>query len=568
MSGCPMHAPGRATKAAQDVQPPRVFRLDDEETQRHPFGFYPGLRERCPVLETDLGGQPAYVLSRREDIAAVLMDPVTFSARTTPAPTLLHMDPPEHRERRAMVSDLLTRTAVEAMAPFIEHRCAELLDTFVAAGGGDVIDDLAGPLTVSVMARLMGISNDDVVELRRTTKLSAEAVRASRTGQTPSPEAARAGERLQELATRMAAPGNHAPDGLVARLAALAREGRLTEVELSGYVVLLMVAGHSTTTNLIGNAVYLLTQHPESLARLRDEPAHAAGFLEEVLRLRPSFQRILRVTTRDVEVAGTTIPARSTVYLLLGSGNRDPEGFTDPDAFTPDERRPMHQSFGQGVHTCLGQWLARLDAGIALSSLASRVESVAVDPDRAPEHLAGGTFNEFGFEHLHVRVVPRERDSTVSAVEHAPADEAPARTVREHTPTGGEHTLTPRRTEVETEAVVLAKTPSAEGVVALELAPADGGAFPHWAPGAHVDLMMTGVETRQYSLCGDLGDRTRWRLGILRDEHGRGSSRHVHDTLAVGDRVRVRGPRNTFPWRRRSAISSSRAASASRPSCR
>lgn len=185
MSGCPMHAPGRATKAAQDVQPPRVFRLDDEETQRHPFGFYPGLRERCPVLETDLGGQPAYVLSRREDIAAVLMDPVTFSARTTPAPTLLHMDPPEHRERRAMVSDLLTRTAVEAMAPFIEHRCAELLDTFVAAGGGDVIDDLAGPLTVSVMARLMGISNDDVVELRRTTKLSAEAVRASRTGQTP-----------------------------------------------------------------------------------------------------------------------------------------------------------------------------------------------------------------------------------------------------------------------------------------------------------------------------------------------------------------------------------------------
>ncbi|MEC3975731.1 cytochrome P450 [Amycolatopsis sp. H20-H5] len=388
---------------------PSRFRLDDKSIQENPFAHYAALREQAPVLRTELAGNAVWVLSRQEDVAAALKDSATFSSRTSPQPTLLHSDPPEQQRLRAMTSGLFTRGAVSSMEPFIEQRGRELLDALVAAGGCDIVDDFAGPLTVSVSSRLFGVSVDDVEQLRRWTKLAAEYIRSTRLG-TPAPEDAKAAHsELFAFAGSLVAPDQHRPEGAVATLAKFTAAGELTQEQFSRFVVLLLVAGHSTTTNLIANSVYTLTQHPEDLARLRDEPAFAQKFIEEVLRLRPSFQRIPRVTTRDVEVSGTMIPANSTVYLLLGSANRDPRLFDGPDVFDPEQRRKMHMSFGYGIHTCLGQWLARLEVRIALQSLAARVESVTLDPDQQPDHLSGGTFNEFGFHHLPVRFVPLAR---------------------------------------------------------------------------------------------------------------------------------------------------------------
>jgi len=515
------------------------FRLDDESIQRDPFAYYPELREDAPVLPTQLGGNPCWVLSRHQDIAAALKDPGTFSSRTTPVPTLLHMDPPDQQRMRAMVSSLFTRNTVSSMEPFIEARCAELIHELQAAGGGDIVVDFAGPLTVSVMARLLGISIDDVEMLRRSTRLAAEHVRATRLGIPASPEATAASVELLDFATDIVRSGSFTADGVIATLAQITADGDLTEEECSHFIVLLIVAGHTTTTNLISNSLFTLAQRPGDLARLREEPAYTQKFIEEVLRTRPSFQRILRVTTRDVVVSGTRIPAGSTVYLLLGSANRDPSVFEDPETFEADQRREMHFAFGHGIHTCLGQWLARLEANTALTSIAARLSLITLDPERGPEHLAGGTYNEFGFEHLPVRV----QALTVGRGRMTGGQPATMRTMsRSHT----ELTLGQGR-EFEVDARVTAKDFSANDVVALELCRADDEPFPPWKPGAHIDLILPAAPTRQYSLCGNPADQHTWRIGVLRDQAGCGSSRYVHDELEAGATVRVRGPRNNFP---------------------
>lgn len=511
---------------------PDLFRLDDAAIQEDPFASYVCLREQTPVLETDLGGRPAWALSRHDDITAALSDPEAFSSRTVPDGTLLHSDPPEHRLLRAMVSGLFTRAAVSAIEPFIAQRSSELLDGLVAGGRFDVVDDFAGPLTVAVSSRLFGIAVDDVEQLRAWTKLSAEYQRALRLG-TEAPAGAEAAFRkLFEYAGGLVASHTSGGDSVVARLARLTADGELTRQQSAQFMVLLLVAGHSTTTNLIANSTYLLTQHPRYLQRLRDDPSVGEKFIEEALRCRPSFQRIPRVTVRDVEVEGTTIPAGSTVYMLLGSANRDLESFHDPEAFDPEELRGMHMSFGHGIHTCLGQWLARLEGRVAMQSLAARAQSVALDPAAPPDHLSGGTGNEFGFHHLPVLVGPlAERDRPLSVV-------------RTTTPRRGRSNE--RAQELETEVRVEAVERAADGVVTLDLRRPDGGELPAWEPGAHVDLVLGSAPTRQYSLTGDRRDRSRYRVGVLRDPEGRGSSSHVHDVLRAGDVVRVRGPRNHF----------------------
>ena len=518
--------------------PSELFRLDGAAIQIDPFAHYVDLREHAPVLETDLGDKPAWVLSRQEDIAAALLDTTAFSSRTVPDGTLLHSDPPDHRPLRTMVSGLFTRAAVSSIEPFIARRSAELLDELVAAGACDIVDDFAGPLTVSVSSRLFGIAVNDVQQLRTWTKLSAEYQRALRLG-TQAPEGAEdAFRQLFHFAGELVGSNTSQADTVVARLAKLTTGGELTREQSARFMVLLLVAGHSTTTNLIANSTYVLTQHPQYLDRLRGDPSFAEKMIEEVLRYRPSFQRIPRVATGDIEVSGTTIPAGSTVYMLLGSANRDPQTFDDPEAFNPDQLRKMHMSFGHGIHTCLGQWLARLEGRLAVQSLAARVGSVMLDPGNRPDHLSGGTGNEFGFHHLPVRLVPlagrqsgtRQRDD---------ATVPPVRRQETGATIGAQ--------DFETDVRVDCINTVSDRVVTLELTRTDGEALPPWEPGAHIDLVLGEAPTRQYSLCGHPNDRSSFRIGVLRDPEGRGSSLYVHDRLKVGDVVRVRGPRNHFP---------------------
>jgi ferredoxin-NADP reductase len=220
------------------------------------------------------------------------------------------------------------------------------------------------------------------------------------------------------------------------------------------------------------------------------------------------------------------MPAGSRVVLIPGAANRDERQFPDPDRFDVTRPRGRHLGFGEGVHGCLGAPLARLEARIALE------EALPVLRDyepAGPPTFYPSSPNMFVWKNLPVTFGGSGRRPHVEAVHH--------RTT----------TVTLATAELETEARVAAKREAADGVVALTLRGADDRPLPAWEAGAHVDLVLGGAPTRQYSLCGDPADHTAYRLGVLRDADGRGSSRFVHDRLAVGDAVRVRGPRNNFP---------------------
>ncbi len=380
------------------------FVLNDPRVQADPYPFYPLLREEAPVLKSELLGQPCYVLSRRKDIMAVLMDPKTFSSKTAPVASLLFADPPEHGRLRKMVADKFTRLAVAPMADVVGPAAERMFTRCVEAGRFDGIDDFASPLTVYMMGRLLGIPVEQVNNIRGWTHRLAEYAMAIRLGRTPSPQAQQASNDIASFFLGLVETRSYAEDATLAVLAEHFRAGELDANQLVRFATLLFGAGHTTTTNLIGNCLYMLSQRPDDLRRMREEPAFIETFIEEVLRTRPSFHRIMRITTRDVDIGGAQIPQGAIVRLLLASANRDPETYTDGEVFDPDRPARMHAAFGQGIHSCLGSWLARLEGRTALRVVSGMAAEIARVPDTEPTPLTGGTFNEFGFEHLPLQV--------------------------------------------------------------------------------------------------------------------------------------------------------------------
>ena len=380
------------------------FDLADKAIQADPYPYYPLLREQKPVFRTAFAGQPCWVLSRRKDIAAVLMDPKTYSSRTAPVANMLFADPPEHERLRLMVAARFTRPAVANMAEGIRGTATTRFETCRTAGRFDAIVDFASPLAVHMMGQLLGIPVEMVTDIRARTHLLADFVMALRLGKPPSPAAKAANEGIEAFFLDLIDTRGYAEEGIMAVLAECYRSGDLTSNEVVRFVTLLFGAGHTTTTNLIGNTLYVLSQRPADLARLKVDPAFVEPFIEEVLRMRPSFHRILRITTREVEIDGEAIPAGSIVRLLLASANRDPAFFPDGEVFDADRKARMHSAFGQGIHSCLGSWLARLEGQTALRVVSAMTDRLELDPSVAPVPLTGGTFNEFGFEHLPMTV--------------------------------------------------------------------------------------------------------------------------------------------------------------------
>lgn len=382
---------------------PDTFRLDDGTIQADPYAFYPILRDQRPVLQTNVGEQSWWVLSRQEDITKALMDPQTFSSRTLPDPAILFLDNPEHDRLRAMVTPWFSRTAIHQLSGPIEARAEALIGDFARAGGGDIIQ-VATELTITMISGMLGVPPRAVERLNALRQFLPGFLahrNATRLGREPSPEAIVAMEEF-EAAHGAVIDDGHEPDGVVAAFVDHLDQGHMTRAECLSYVSILFGAGHSTTTDLIGNAAYVLTQRPGDLERMVRDEAFVTQFIEEVLRTRPSFHRIPRITTRDVEIGGEVIPAGSLVRLLLGSANRDPAMFEDAEEFDPDKKRRMHLAFGKGIHTCLGNWLARLEATIALRGLARHAVAIQLDPASPPRFHSGGTFNNFGFERLPV----------------------------------------------------------------------------------------------------------------------------------------------------------------------
>jgi cytochrome P450 len=368
------------------------------------------LEDRLPQWSSQRASDPVYRdeqagmwrLLDYGTVAAVLADPATFSSDLSPlAPAppdfevfrtgmFVGMDPPDHRKLRTLVSQAFTPRTVAGLEPRIRAITGDLLDAVSGEPRVDLVSALAYPLPILVIAELLGIpasdrelfetwarvlfGGDQVSELATVAEVQAALEKISPTIR----------EMNEYVLAHIRRP--HPPDSLMGKLIAAEVDGeRLTDQEMVGFVALLMVAGHITTTALIGNAAVLLDRHPDAAAALRADPALLPGTLEEVLRCLPPFNELGRRTTAEVVLGGQVIPPNSIVMANVGSANRDPAQFTDPDAFDIFRAPNPHLTFGKGIHFCIGAPLARLEGRVAYEQLLGRYQDMAIAPGEPVE---------------------------------------------------------------------------------------------------------------------------------------------------------------------------------------
>jgi hypothetical protein len=362
------------------------------EIRANPYPLYRQLREQDPIHWSEL--MASWVLTRYDDVVAVLRDPRFSTARRRTgnrfteqllemqeqmgpigqATTMLRADPPEHTRLRSLVSKAFTPRAVEAMRPHIQQIVDELLDAVEGSDRFDLIRDLAYPLPVIVIAEMLGVPP----EHRDRFKRWSDDIVATLGGPMLSPElfqqAAASSREMTDYFRGVIEVRRKKPeDDLLSALIAAEEQGEmLSEQELLATCVLLLVAGNETTTNLIGNGMIALLQHPDQLEKLRDDPSLAESAVEEFLRYDGPVQATGRTATEDIEVGGTVIKEGQVAFTLLGAANRDPDQFPNPDALDITRQDNRHVAFGHGIHFCLGAPLARVEAQIAFQTLLRR----------------------------------------------------------------------------------------------------------------------------------------------------------------------------------------------------
>jgi len=372
------------------------FNQFDPARLRNPYPLYERMRRREPVYQNGL--VRVWFLFRHRDVELALKDPrftvrrsEFMSPRLNPllalSPefqrfaerTLLMLDPPDHTRLRGLVSRTFTPRRVEALRPRIESLVHELLDRAQARPDPDLVRDLASPLPILVISELLGVPTRDREQIRLWTNDLVATLDPFSGG-----SLAQADRSYHELAaylrTLFDARRREPREDLISALVSAESGGdRLSEVELSATVALILGAGHETTTNLIGNAVRALQLNPGERKRLLDQPALWASAVEEFLRYDAPVQATDRVVVEDVEIDGHRIRRGQFCVLLLGSANRDPELFPDPDRLDVGRTENRHLSFGAGIHFCLGAGLARLEAQVALRALAERFPDFEAD---------------------------------------------------------------------------------------------------------------------------------------------------------------------------------------------
>jgi cytochrome P450 len=361
-----------------------------------PYPFYHRLRAEDPVHQSPMG---FWVLTRYDDVAGMLRDPRfgrkgferLLAARFGEAGfdmSMLFRDPPDHTRLRTLVSKAFTPRVVEQMRSHIQQIVDGLLEAVQPKGAMDVVADLAYPLPVTVICEMLGVPDDDRERFREWTVDIARSLDAIAlpTGPEVIERGLAARHALAGYFRILIAERRRQPRGdLLSELIAAEEQGdRLTEGELMATILLLFVAGHETTVNLIGNGTLALLRHPDQLRRLRDDPSLIPGAVEELLRYDGPVQRTGRSCSAEVELGGRTIPENSVVLGIIGAANRDPAVFPDPDRLDVARAENRHLAFGWGIHFCLGASLARLEGQIAFGTVLRRLPRLAL-ATAAPE---------------------------------------------------------------------------------------------------------------------------------------------------------------------------------------
>jgi cytochrome P450 len=388
------------------VTEPLMFNPFDPEFRVNPYPVYRRLQSEDPVHRTPFG---MLALSRYRDCAALLRDhrsssdqsnsnmyqqfmegrdpEEVFGALAGMRP-FLFMDPPDHTRLRGLVQKAFTPKTVENLRPRIQEIVDELMAPALERGSMEVVEDIAYPLPVRVITELLGVPLEDHETFKGWSKELAGALDPDfATPDDVLERRERAGQAFVEYFQALIAERRRTPrDDLLSALIAAEDEGKkLSEKELLSTLILLLVAGHETTVNLIANGVLALARNPDQLARLREDPSLSRTTVEEILRYDPPVQFTARVALEDIDIDGTTMGKGEQAIILLAAANRDPEQFPDPDTFDVGRQDNRHLAFGMGAHFCLGAPLARVEGQVALEALASRATDLALQVD-PPEY--------------------------------------------------------------------------------------------------------------------------------------------------------------------------------------
>jgi cytochrome P450 len=383
----------------------RKYDLYGDDFRAATYETFARMRTEDPVLyQPGIDGEtPIWFVTRYEDVVAVLLDDQRFvrdpalalpedevAAFSSGMPEafafidqhMLNRDGDDHRRLRRLVTKAFTPKMVEQLRPRIQEIADELLDAVETRGQMDLVEEYAFPLPITVIAELLGIPVADRDRFRRwSNAIVTPALGPGALAEFGAQTTAFVAYLRDLFARRRAEPA----DDLVSALLQVRDGGdALSEQELFSMVVLLIVAGHETTVNLIANAVLALLEHPGQLALLRDDPGRIPAAVEELVRYDGPVERTLtRWAADDAELGGLTIRRGDAVIAILGAANRDPERFPDPDSLDLLREDAKHIAFGRGSHYCLGAPLARLEAEIALETVLRRLPNLRLSVARA-----------------------------------------------------------------------------------------------------------------------------------------------------------------------------------------
>jgi pimeloyl-[acyl-carrier protein] synthase len=394
-----------AANAPPSVQPAKgralsLYQLLDPEVLANPYPLYHKLRSQDPVHWDPF--LHAWLVTRYSDVIHVLHQ---FSANRTPTPEqlsalelsalnpiaevmvrqMLFLDPPDHTRLRTLASAAFTPRRVEQLRLHIQEVMDNLLDAVVFKGHMDLIADFAGPAPAIVTAELLGVPNSDHAQLKEWSQDFAEMLGNFQHNPDGFPRVLRSvGNLTSYFRSEMRSQQMHPRDGLVRAMMTAEIDGaRLTEEEIVANLIITMVGGQETTTNLIGNGVLTLLRHPAELARLRADSSLIPSAVEELLRYESPSQHTARLAPADVELGGKLIRKRQAVIAIMAAGNRDPERFPEPDLLDITRRDNRHLAFGWAAHFCFGAALARLEGQIAFDTILRRLPLLQLN-EQAP----------------------------------------------------------------------------------------------------------------------------------------------------------------------------------------
>ena len=358
------------------------------------YEYYRHLREHAPVAEE--GG--AWQVARYGDVRQVLRDHETFSSAVAPPapdtpPSMLFSDPPVHHRLRKLVSYAFKPSHIEAQHDLVKARCDELMASMCQHEEVDLVEALAAPLPVTVIAQMLGVEDGNMRDFKRWSDKIFSNIGEILFAQ-PDESVQRATDEmnayfLARIEALRPAPGNN----LLGRLIRTETEdGHLSDQELLSFCRLLLIAGNETTTGLITGCVRVFDEMPETFEALKANRDLIPGFIEETLRFYSPFSATVRRTTRSTQLAGAEIPEGAIVVPLFASANRDESVFDRADEFVIDRNPNPHLAFGYGIHNCLGAHLARLEGRIAVASMVSTLDRIRISDtaDRTQFNRLGG----------------------------------------------------------------------------------------------------------------------------------------------------------------------------------